>query len=52
MVLNMAFANNLKQAKKRGSGSNFKKKIRGISINKLHRACSSGITLLYSLFVI
>ena len=51
MVLNMAFANNLKQAKK-GEAAAISKKIRGISINKLHRACSSGITLLYSLFVI
>ena len=49
MVLNMAFANNLKQAKK---GAAAISKIRGISINKLHRACSSGITLLYSLFII
>ena len=49
MVLNMAFANNLKQAKK---GQQQFQKIRGISINKLHRACSSGITLLYSLFII
>ena len=45
MVLNMAFANNLKQ------GAAAIQKIRGISINKLHRACSSGYFALL-LFII